>query len=116
MTRTRRDTAAMDELLALAERFPHRTLDAGEGLIVDGEPVDALFVLVSGRLKIEKDGVTVATVNERGACVGEMSLLLDVAATATVSASEPSTVAVIDQARTMLDDRSGLALALARLL
>ena len=106
----------MDELLALANGFPRRTLEAGDVLIVDGEPVEALFVLLAGGLRIEKDGVAIAMVTEPGACVGEMSLLLGVSATAGVSASEASTLAVIDQAPTMLESEPGLALALARLL
>ena len=106
----------MDELLALASGFPQRILEPGEVLIVDGEPVEALFVLLAGGLRIEKDGVAVATVSEPGACVGEMSLLLGVSATAGVSASETSTLAVIDHAQTMLEGESGLALTLARLL
>ena len=59
----------------------------------------------------------IAIVTEPGACVGEMSLLLGVPATADVVASEPSVVAVIEDAHAMLDDASRrLPLALARLL
>ena len=47
----------MDELLALAQGFPRRSLEPGEVLLVDGEPVDALFVLLEGALRIEKAGV-----------------------------------------------------------
>lgn len=106
----------MPELLDLASGLPSRSLERGEVLIVDGEPVRALFVLLDGALRIEKDGVTVATVSEAGVCVGEMSLLLDTSATATVVASERSDVAVIDNATAMLEDDSGLSLTLARLL
>jgi CRP-like cAMP-binding protein len=106
----------VEELLALATGFPRRSLDAGEVLIVDGEPVDALYVLLAGGLRIDKDGMAVATVTEPGACVGEMSLLLGISATAGVSASEASTLAVIDNAQTMLEGRTDLSLALARLL
>jgi len=106
----------VEELLGLANGSPRRSLSAGETLIVDGAPVAALFVLLSGRLQIEKDGVAIAAVTEPGACVGEMSLLLGVPATATVTATEQSSVAVIDQAPAMLEGESGLSLALARLL
>jgi CRP/FNR family transcriptional regulator, cyclic AMP receptor protein len=51
-----------------------------------------------------------------GACVGEMSLLLGINATADVVATEASELAVIDDARTMLDTHAALPLALARLL
>ena len=106
----------MQELLELASGLPHRSLAGGEALIVDGEPVRALFVLLDGALRIEKDGVVIASVSEPGVCVGEMSLLLGTSATASVIASEPATVAVIDNATTMLGDDSGLSLTLARLL
>jgi CRP/FNR family transcriptional regulator, cyclic AMP receptor protein len=106
----------MDELLSLAQDLPRRSLEPGEVLIVDGEAVAALFVLIDGALRIEKAGVQVATLAEPGACVGEMSLLLDVPATADVVASERAVVAVIENARAMLESESGLPLALARLL
>src|SRR6266576_2120942 len=106
----------MEELLALARDMPRRWVAPGDVLLVDGEPVSALYVLLQGELRIEKRGVPIATVAEPGACVGEMSLLLGTSATANVVASERSEVAVLDAARAMLDDDSGLSLSLARLL
>lgn len=106
----------MEELLALVEGAPHRSLAAGEVLLVDGESVPDLFVLVAGALRIEKGGTAITTVTAPGACVGEMSLLLGVPVTANVIASEPSEVAVIEDAATMLDTDPRLALGLARLL
>jgi CRP-like cAMP-binding protein len=96
--------------------MPRRWVEPGDVLLVDGEPVSALYVLLQGELRIEKRGVQIATVAEPGACVGEMSLLLDTSATANVVAGERSEVAVLDAARAMLDDDSGLSLSLARLL
>ena len=104
----------MDELLALAETLPRRSVAAGNVLLVDGRPVDSLFVLIDGALQIEKDGTVVATVTEPGACVGEMSLLLGISATATVIASRPSVLAVIADPQEMLEREPRLALALAR--
>ena len=106
----------MDELLSLALRSPVRSLERGDVLIVDAEPLPALFVLIEGGLRIEKAGTLVATVTERGACVGEMSLLLGIPATADVVAAAPSVVAVIEDATTMLEGDARLPLALARLL
>jgi CRP/FNR family transcriptional regulator, cyclic AMP receptor protein len=106
----------VQELLELARGLPRRTLDPGEALIVDGEPVHALFVLLEGSLRIEKDGVPVAVVSDPGVCVGEMSLLLGIFATASVIAGESTSVAVIENAPAMLQDDSGLSLVLARLL
>ncbi len=106
----------MHELLTFAQEFPRRTLAAGDGLLVDGQPVDALYVLLEGALRIEKAGVHVATVAQPGSCVGEMSLLLGIAATADVTASEESELAVIDNAGALLETEPGLAVAFARLL
>jgi CRP-like cAMP-binding protein len=105
----------MAGLLELAAGFPRRTLAEGEVLLTDGHTVDALYVLVDGTLRVEKGGVAVTTVGQPGACVGEMSLLLGVPATADVVAVTPCAVAVVDDARAMLDE-GGLTLELARML
>ena len=85
-------------------------------LIVDGEPVDALYVLLEGALRIEKGGVPIATVTEPGTCVGEMSLLLGISATADVVASETVGRGGDRERRVDARRRAGLAVALARLL
>lgn len=106
----------MPGLLELAAGLPRRTLAVGEVLLREGHPVEALYVLVEGTLRVQKGGVGVTTVGQPGACVGEMSLLLDVAATADVIAVTPCEVAVVEGARAMLDDEDGLTLELARVL
>ena len=106
----------MEELLALAAASPRRTVDTGDVLIADGTSVPALYVLLDGALRIEKSGVSITNVTEPGACVGEMSLLLGVPATADVVVAAPSTVAVIDDARRLLDTDPRVARALAQLL
>ncbi len=103
-------------MLTLTHGLPRRSLAADEVLLVDGQPVPALYVLIEGALRIEKGGMTVATVTEPGACVGEMSLLLGISATADVAANAPSVLAVIDDADAMLEAEPRLSLALARLL
>jgi CRP/FNR family transcriptional regulator, cyclic AMP receptor protein len=104
----------VDELVALTETLPRQSAAAGDVLLVDGQPVDSLFVLIDGALQIEKDGAVVATINEPGACIGEMSLLLGISATATVIASRASVLAVIEDPQDMLEREPRLALALAR--
>ena len=105
----------MAGLLEIAAGFPRRTLAEGEVLLTDGGNVDALYVLVSGALRGETGGVAVAALAQPGACVGEMSLLLGIPATADVVAVTASEVAVIDDARAMLD-AGGLTFELARML
>jgi CRP/FNR family transcriptional regulator, cyclic AMP receptor protein len=106
----------MEGLLALAQGFPRQELAPGDVLLVDGRDVEALYVLLEGGLHIEKAGVPIAAVAEPGACVGEMSLLLGIPATADVVARDRSVVAVIDDAASRLEGEGGLTLELARLL
>jgi len=111
-----RETPPMQDLLTLVQDAPRRSFAAGDVLLADGQPVDALYVLLHGALRIDKGGTTVATVTEPGACVGEMSLLLDTPATADVVATAPTVVGVLDDAPTLLATEPALARALARLL
>jgi CRP-like cAMP-binding protein len=67
-------------------------------------------------LRVEKAGVPITTIGERGACIGEMSLLLDRPATTDVVAIEPAVVAVASDARRRIDEDGTLALLLARML
>ena len=106
----------MQELLALADGFPTRTLAAGEVLLVDGQPVPELYILLEGTLGVAKGGVAIATITEPGACVGETSLLLGVPATADVAAVTSARLAVIDDARALLETNPTLPIALAQML
>ena len=106
----------MQDLLALAQDAERRTFAPGEVLLADGAPVPTLYVLLEGGLRVEKAGVAITTVTEPGACVGEMSLLLGVPATADVVAQDESVVAVIDDAAARLDSDPHVARALAQLL
>jgi CRP-like cAMP-binding protein len=106
----------MQELLSLARDLPRRSLAPGEVLVTDAASLSALYVLLEGALRIEKRGVLIATVVEPGTCVGEMSLLLGIPATADVVATEASVVAVVEDAPALIEGESGLGVALARLL
>jgi CRP-like cAMP-binding protein len=104
------------DFLDLANGCPRRTIATGDFLVLDGADPSALYVLVDGVLRIEKSGVPITTLTEPGACIGEMSLLLGVPATADVVATEPSVVAVIDDAPTLLESDPRVSLAMARML
>jgi CRP-like cAMP-binding protein len=106
----------MEELLALARGLPRRSLAPDEVLVTDGESLSTLYVLLEGALRIEKRGVAIASFDEPGVCVGEMSLLLGIPATADVIATDAAVVAVVDDASARVANEPGLAVALARLL
>ena len=114
--RTTRDTASVEAFLDLARSLPHRTCETGETLLADGDADTRLYILVEGALRVEKHGAPIAIITEPGVCVGEVALLLDVPVTADVVVSEPTVVAVVDDAGRLLADHPELVLALARLL
>jgi CRP/FNR family cyclic AMP-dependent transcriptional regulator len=92
------------DVLRLAEAAPERHVDAGEAIIGFGEAEPALFVLVSGALEVRREGVTIARLDDPGAIVGELSLLLGTPASADVVAVEPSVVRRLDDAERLFQE------------
>lgn len=85
-------------------------LPAGLELIKEGEPGDALFVILDGRAIVQRDGAEVNQVGP-GAYFGEMAILDGEPRSATVVAATDITVAVIGirMFRTLLREFSDLA-------
>ena len=104
----------MDALLDLARDLPRRTVAAGEPLLTEGMDPVPLFVLIEGALEVRKNGTPVAVLRDPGACIGEMSLLLGMPASADVIAIESTVVAVVDDAARRLAEDPTIAIALAR--
>jgi CRP-like cAMP-binding protein len=77
-------------MVALSAHLPSVELAPGEIVVREGGPNGAIWILVSGALRVRKAGVMVNTITAPGALVGEMSVLLGTAHGATVEALEPS--------------------------
>ncbi|RYG97788.1 MAG: Crp/Fnr family transcriptional regulator [Alphaproteobacteria bacterium] len=92
----------MESLLTLAASHPSRTFAAGEILIGQGYQGGDLYILEQGQLAVERDGVRIATIATPGSLIGEMSVVLGTANSATVQAEKPTTVRVIRDARQYL--------------
>jgi CRP/FNR family transcriptional regulator, cyclic AMP receptor protein len=106
----------MQELLALTQDRPEVALDAGEVLLAAGDPAERLYVLVEGRLVVRRDDEDFVVVEEPGACVGEVAVLLGRTHLATVVAVEPSRVRVVEPARAALVEHPEVLYAVAALL
>ena len=106
----------MATLLTLTYQQPTLSLAPGDVLIKEGDPGGDLYVLESGRLRVERDGVTLATISAAGALIGEMSVLLGTENTATVRAEKPTTVRVVKDALAYLERQPLVALRVAMLL
>lgn len=73
-------------------------LAAGDMLFREGEPGDAMYVLLEGSLDVVIGGETMER-STRGAILGEMALIDDSPRGATVVATEPARLAKIDEKR-----------------
>ena len=105
----------MTSLLALTASRPTRALANDEVLLVQGEGGGDLFILLSGKLVVVRDGVTIATISQPGTLVGEMSVLLGIRNSATVRAERETKVRVISDANKLLESEPGLARRVATL-
>lgn len=80
----------MPDMLTLSAHLPEVSLSPGDVVVHEGGAAGGLWVLVSGALEVRKGGVPVNTITQPGAIVGEISVLLGSAFSATVLATEPS--------------------------
>jgi serine/threonine protein phosphatase PrpC len=91
---------AYKELTAILAIATTRTYPGGREIIIEGQPGDELFVVVRGRVTIEKGGVEMAEIKS-GGHFGEMGLIDNVPRSATVRATEPTRVMVISRGELM---------------
>ena len=104
----------MTDLLALSADLPTRTVTAGDVLIAEGSDPGVLYVLSSGSVTVERDGVAFASIDAPGAIFGEMSVVLGKPATATVRATTDVVVHVAADPEAFLLERPGAALSVLR--
>ncbi len=84
-----------NEVMDLMDAFSRKELEAGEVLLREGEPGEAVYLVTRGRLAAKaviSGEVVELAVLERGDVLGEVAFLNQVPRTATVEAVEPSTV------------------------
>ena len=77
-----------------------RTFPAGREIVTEAQPGEELFIVVRGRVSIEKNGVEIAELRA-GGHFGEMGLIDNGPRSATVRATEPTRVMVIARADLM---------------
>jgi CRP/FNR family cyclic AMP-dependent transcriptional regulator len=106
----------MIDIVALTAGEPEVEVADGTHLLRAGERADVLYVLLSGALRVERDGRLVAELDEPGAIVGELGLLLDMAATADVLAVGDTVVRRLDDAERCFTEHPGFGRHLATVL
>lgn len=98
------------DLQLIAKSVDEISVDTGRVLTKQGDFGREAFVLVEGSVQVEIDGTEVAQLGP-GQQFGELALLDGGVRTATVTATSPSTLIVIDQRsfHSLLDEVPGLA-------
>jgi CRP/FNR family cyclic AMP-dependent transcriptional regulator len=97
------------EVARLLSRVRTETVDAGHTLFVEGAPSANLYLIVTGTAVVRKNGRRVARLGP-GDVVGELSVILGTARTATVEAETPIEWLVLDRTslRKAFDEVPGL--------
>jgi CRP-like cAMP-binding protein len=95
-----------EQLEQLASLAHERDVEAGTDIVREGDAGEEFFVIADGKARVSRRGADVATL-AAGDFFGELALLDPAPRDATVSATAPSNVLVID--------RAGFAQALDRI-
>jgi len=108
----------MPTVLELCADLPERGLAEGEILLREGDTSKGeLYFLAEGSLEVIKgDDVSINTITEPGSVVGEISVLLGIAYSASVRALEPTRCRVAAEGERFLREHPEATFAVARLL
>ncbi len=106
-----------EELQSIAEIAERRSVAAGVTLFREGDPGDALYVILRGELAVSRGGAAVATLRD-GECFGELALLDRGLRTATVTANTACELSRIgdEDFRELLERYPSIALAMLSIL
>lgn len=108
--------APMRDILRLCQGMETVSFAPGETLIPEGGKTGLLYVLISGCVEVTKGETPVTLIDEPGAILGEISLLLDGPHPASVEATELTTCHVIRGGREFLEGNPLITLEVAELL
>jgi CRP-like cAMP-binding protein len=103
----------MIDLLALTASLPEVEFAPGEIVVEEGGAGGAIWILVSGALRVRKGDVVVNAITRPGALVGEVSVLLHSGYSATVEATERSVLRHAMDGRRLLQSDPDIALLVA---
>lgn len=106
----------MTSIADLCQDLPTEVFEPGDILLAEGSTSGHLYVLLDGTVEILKGDFHINEVSDRGAVLGEMSVLLDVPHTATVRAVTRTTARVTEAGAAFLHSNNEIAYQVARML
>jgi CRP-like cAMP-binding protein len=96
--------------------LPKKEFPPGAVLLEEDQRGQRIYFLDSGKVEIERAGVTIATESKSGAMFGEIAALLNIPHTATVRTRLPSIFWVAENGASLLQQHPELSYHLARIL
>ncbi|MFV2039180.1 MAG: cyclic nucleotide-binding domain-containing protein [Acidimicrobiales bacterium] len=102
------------QILELACAFPLRTAHPGEIIIQEEGESPELLIIEAGTVEVRRGGQLVAVIDQPGATLGEVSMLLNSPSTADVVARGEVKLRVIADPAALFSDHPALALVIAR--
>ena len=87
-----------ERLAQLAPKMRRENVQPGKTVVIEGEPGERFYVVLSGMLEVSQAGRGQRTLLRPGDYFGEVSLAMDVPRTASVRAVTPVTVASCNKA------------------
>lgn len=104
----------MADLLELSSGLPEVELAPGEVLVEDGTRTGSIWVLLSGRLEVRKDGVLINIIDRPGAAFGEVAALRGSGHTATVVAADTCRLRYAEDGEAFLHGQPEVLFEMAR--
>lgn len=104
----------MNDHLEYFKEMRKTPIPADTEIIIEGNRSGLMFILIKGCLEVRRGGIVIAQINEAGALVGEMSILLDIPHTASVWTRANCEVYVIENAETFFRSNAELSWKMAR--
>lgn len=106
----------MEDILSWFDGMPQVAFEPGEVMLPEGERLGKILVLIDGEVEIVRRDTNVTHIDEPGAIFGEMSVLLDMPHSATVTAMSPVHAYAVDNALDFMHANPTVSLHLASLL
>ena len=105
-----------DKLRQLIRLAKIREYEPGETIIEEGAEDSYLYFLLSGKVRVKKEGVRISTIEKEGEIFGEMRILDGLTRSATATAEEKTVCLAVDTSATdrlgSKDERAGFLLIL----
>ncbi len=106
----------MQDILRGCRSLPVVSLEANQTILAEGDRTGLIYILIEGEVRVSKRELEIIRLTEPGSILGEMSALLDLPHTATVTTLAPSRFYRVENQPGFLRNNTDICYPLAVLL